>query len=87
MHKALKNAIKTGTTIKKSNWPCGAAKVERHEMQTMTEEDISRFLNEARKGDITGLFYIYLFTGIRRSEALALRWSDVDVLGCQLSIK
>jgi integrase/recombinase XerC/integrase/recombinase XerD len=54
-------------------------------MKTMTEEDINIFLDKARKGDYYALFYIYLFTGIRRSEALALRWSDVDLLGCQLS--
>ena len=86
MHKALKNAIKTGLLSRNPIDLVDPPKVERHEMQTMTEEDISRFLNEARKGDYYSLFYIYLFTGIRRSEALALRWSDVDLLGCQLSI-
>ena len=86
MHKALKTAIKTGLLSRNPIDLVDPPKVERHEMQTMTEEDISRFLNEARKGDYYSLFYIYLFTGIRRSEALALRWSDVDLLGCQLSI-
>jgi integrase len=32
------------------------------------------------------LFYTLLFTGMRRSEALALRWQDVDLLLCQVSV-
>ena len=86
LHKALKNAVKTGLISRNPIDLVDPPKVERHEMKTMTEEDIGRFLDEARKGDYYALFYIYLFTGIRRSEALALRWSDVDLLGCQLSI-
>jgi len=86
LHKALKNAIKTGLLSRNPLDMVDPPKVERHEMKTMTEEDISRFLNEARKGDYYSLFYIYLFTGIRRGEALSLRWSDVDLPGCQLSI-
>ena len=86
LHKALKNAIKTGLISRNPIDLVDPPQVERHEMKTMTEEDIGRFLDEARKGDYYTLFYIYLFTGIRRSEALALRWSDVDLLGCQLSI-
>jgi len=86
LHKALKNAMKTNLISRNPIDLVDPPKVERHEMKTMTEEDISIFLDKARKGDYYALFYIYLFTGIRRSEALALRWSDVDLLGCQLSI-
>jgi len=32
------------------------------------------------------LFYTLLFTGMRRGEALALRWQDIDLLLCQLSV-
>jgi integrase len=86
LHKAFKSAFKTGLLSHNPIDLVEPPKVERPEMKTMTEEDISRFLNEARRGDYYSLFYIYLFTGIRRNEALALRWSDVDLLGCQLSV-
>jgi len=86
LHKAFKSAFKTGVLSRNPIDLVDPPKVERHEMKTLTEEDIGRFLDEARKGDYYSLFYIYLFTGIRRNEALALRWSDVDLLGCQLSI-
>jgi integrase len=31
-------------------------------------------------------FFLFLFTGLRRNEALALRWTDIDLLGAQLSV-
>jgi integrase len=85
-HKALDNAVRTGLIGHNPAESATPPKVERHEMKTMTEDEISRFLNEARKGEYYALFFIYLFTGARRGEALSLRWSDVDLLGCQLSI-
>ncbi len=86
LHKALDNAVKTGLLARNPIDAVTQPKVERHEIKTMTEEDISRFLNEARKGEYYALFFTLLFTGIRRGEAISLRWSDVDLLGCQLSI-
>lgn len=86
LHKSLSNAVKTGILVHNPMDAVDTPKVERHEMKTMTEADISLFLNEARKGEYYSLFFTYLFTGLRRSEALSLRWSDVDLLGCQLSV-
>ncbi len=40
----------------------------------------------ARNTEYYSLFYTLLFTGCRRAEALALRWSDVDLLLGQLSV-
>ena len=86
LHKSLSVAVKTGILIHSPMDGVDTPKVERHEMKTMTEADISLFLNEARKGEYCSLFFTYLFTGLRRSEGLSLRWSDVDLLGCQLSV-
>ena len=86
LHKALDNAVKTGLLARNPLDAVTQPKVERHEIKTMTEDDIGQFLNEARKGDYYSLFYTLLFTGARRGEALSLHWSDVDLLGCQLSI-
>jgi integrase len=86
LHKALSYAVKTGLM---ANNPCllvETPRVERHEMKIMNEADIKKFLDEARKGDYYALFYVYLFTGLRRGEAISLRWSDIDLLGCQLSV-
>jgi integrase len=55
-------------------------------MHTMTEDDINIFLEAAKKTPYYLLFYLALFTGMRRSELLALRWCDVDLLLCQAYI-
>jgi len=61
-------------------------KVTRHEMQVMSETDLHIFLEYTKSTGYYPLFYVTLFTGMRRSEVLALRWSDVDLLGCQVSV-
>ena len=61
-------------------------RAERHEMRTMNESDIHIFLEMARFTRYYPLFYTALFTGMRRSELLALRWCDVDLILCQLSV-
>ncbi len=43
-------------------------------------------LEGARSTEYYALFYFMLYTGCRRSEALALRWRDVDLLLSQVSI-
>ena len=86
LHKALKNAVKTGILV---HDPCDAVthpKLQRREMKTMQEDDINRFLSKAMKGDYYALFHTYLYTGTRRSELLAVRWSDIDLLGMTMSI-
>jgi len=55
-------------------------------MQTMAEDDVHAFLEAAKATQYYALFHMALFTGMRRSELLALRWSDVDLLMCQASI-
>lgn len=84
--KALNNAVKTGLLSHSPLAAVDCPKVERHEIKTMTEDDIAKFLNEARKGEYHALFFVLLFTGVRRGEALSLRWSDIDLTGAQLSI-
>jgi len=55
-------------------------------MQVLSESDIHIFLEYARSTTYYALFYTALFTGMRRSELLALRWCDVDLLLCQISV-
>jgi integrase len=55
-------------------------------MKTMQEDDITRFLEKAKQGDYYALFHTYLYTGARRSELLAVRWCDIDLLGMTMSI-
>ncbi|MBI4303958.1 MAG: tyrosine-type recombinase/integrase [Chloroflexi bacterium] len=52
----------------------------------MTEDDLSVFLDAVQETPYYVLFYTALLTGMRRSELLALRWSDLDLLLCQAHV-
>ena len=86
LHKALKAAVKTGLMSSNPSDSVTQVKPERHEMKTMQEGDINVFLAAAKKTDYYPLFFTYLYTGLRRSELLCVRWSDVDFLGMTMSI-
>lgn len=47
-------------------------------MRTWNEDDVYWFLEAAKDTPYYQLFYLALFTGMRRSELLALRWRDAD---------
>jgi integrase len=55
-------------------------------MHTMNEDGLQSFLQIAKSTQYYMVFYTVLFTGMRRSEVLALRWCDVDLLMCQVSV-
>ena len=86
LHKALNNAVKSGLISRNVCEAVDAPKSKRWIMRTMSEAEIQLFLEMARDTEYYSLFYTLLFTGLRRNEALALRWSDVDLLLCQLSV-
>ena len=86
MHKALKTAVKLGMIPRNPADSLDVPKVKRHDIQIMNESDIHIFLEYARPTPYYALFYTALFTGMRRSELLALRWQDVDLLLGQISV-
>ena len=61
-------------------------RVQRHEIQTWNEEDVKQFLIAAKESEYYPIFYLALFTGMRRSELLALKWSDIDFIYSQIYI-
>lgn len=86
LHTALQNAIKMGMLIRNPVDAVTIPRAERHEMRTMNESDIHIFLEMARPTQYYAFFYTALFTGMRRSELLALRWQDIDLLLLQISV-
>ncbi len=86
LHKAFESAVKMGTLARNPVDATDNPKIKRRAMQTMSETDLHLFLEMARGTEYYALFYFLLFTGVRRGEALALRWSDVDLLLCQTTI-
>jgi len=86
LHTALQNAVKMGMLLRNAVDAVNIPRPERHEMHAMSETDIHIFLEMARPTPYYALFYTAIFTGMRRSELLALRWQDVDLLLLQVSV-
>jgi integrase len=53
-------------------------RVERHEMTTLTEDQVVRLEVAARGTELDVPILVAIDSGARRGELLALRWSDVD---------
>jgi site-specific recombinase XerD/predicted RNA-binding Zn-ribbon protein involved in translation (DUF1610 family) len=90
LHKACKDAVRWGQL---SRNPLDAADPPRakgdstREMKTWTKEQLKAFLEAVREDRLSPLWHTIAMTGMRRGEALGLRWIDVDLEAGRLSIR
>jgi integrase len=56
-------------------------------MKTWTKEQLKAFLGAAKDDRLSPLWHVIAMTGMRRSEAIGLRWSDVDLEAGRLSVR
>jgi len=80
LHAALGRAVKMGLLSRNVADAVSPPRFQRHQWQSLSEFGVNTILEAARKTPYYVLFYQALFTGMRRSELLALRWCDVDLL-------
>jgi len=85
LHDALQLAVKQGLLARNPADAVTVPHVEKTEMHTLDEEGVHIFL-EASKTEYYALFFLALYTGMRRSELLGLRWIDIDLDLCELSV-
>ena len=57
------------------------------EMKTWDKKQLREFLESVADDQLCALWYTIAFTGMRRGEALGLRWSDVDLENARLSVR
>jgi integrase len=86
LHRALSIAVKWGLIYRNPADAVDPPRYNRAEMHTMNEDGIRVILETAKGTDYYPIFYLAIFTGMRRSELLAIKWADVDLLMGQVSV-
>jgi len=76
---ALGYAVKMGLLSRNVAQATEAPRADHKVMPTLTPEDVPRFLEAAQESPYYTLFYLLLHTGLRRGEALALKWKNIDL--------
>ena len=57
------------------------------EMKTWTAEQLGAFLASTRDDRLFPLWRVLAMTGMRRGEAVGLRWDDIDLENARLSVR
>ena len=86
LHCALENAMRLGLLPRNPADAVSPPRYQRSEIRTLNEDDIHVLLEAAKSTPYYAVFHLALFSGMRRSELLALRWCDVDLLLCQVYV-
>jgi len=86
LHKAIQTAVEWGLLTRNVADAVRPPRAAQSEMQTWNEDEIMRFLEAAKATPYYALFYTAIFTGMRRSELMALRWQDVDFILSQIYV-
>ncbi len=90
-HSVLSSAFKQAVQWRMlTTNPCAAVELPRKatkEMLSLTPNEAMRFLAEAGSDRWSALFIVALVTGLRPSEYLGLKWSDVDLERGQVTVQ
>jgi len=86
IHKVLQNALELGLLSRNVADSVKHPKVQPKDMQIWNIDEIENFLKVAQDTPYYALFHLALFTGMRRSELLALRWQDIDLILGEVSV-
>ncbi len=89
LHRAFRDAVRWGRLVRN---PADAADPPRlrstnQEMRTWSAEQLQAFLGSTREVRLGGLWHLLALTGMRRGEALGLRWEDVDLEAGRLAVR
>lgn len=84
---ALQRSVQDGLIRTNPAVGCKLPPKKAREMQVLTQNEILRFLHQAKDEGYYELFLLELGTGMRRGEILALKWSDLNFLTGELRIE
>ena len=86
LREALSHAVKWGLLGRNVCDAVDPPRPRKKEMASLDAPDIQRFLDTASSSTYGPVFFLALYTGMRRSELLGLKWSRVDVESKTISV-
>jgi integrase len=87
LHEAFACAVKWGLLAVNPADAVTPPKVRRKEPAVLTEEETSQLLEAAAGTRLHLPILLAVASGLRRGELLALRWSDIDLEACCLTVR
>ena len=87
LHHALGDAVAAGLLRINPAHGVPRPKVRMAELHTWSRDELAKFLEATKDDRLSPLWRLLAMTGLRRGEALGLRWSDVDLAKGRLSIQ
>lgn len=79
LHAAMEEAVRGDLIPRNPARHANKPKVRQEEREPLDAEQARKFLDAARGDRYEALYVLCLLCGLRQGEALALRWSDVDL--------
>lgn len=86
LKQSLKHAVRWNLIGRNVCELVDSPKPRRKEMKALDAADIRRLLDASSGSTYGHIFYLAVYTGLRRGELLALRWCDVDLQSKTLSV-
>jgi integrase len=86
LRKALADAERLGLVVRNAAAAAKPPVPPKHDHTTWTASQLAHFLGSIEDERLCAAFVLLATTGMRRGEALGLRWSDVDLDAGRLSI-
>ena len=86
LRKALSDAERLGLVVRNAAAAARPPATTRSDHTTWSSNDLREFFNSVAVDRMYAAYALLATTGMRRGEALGLRWSDVDFDGAQLAI-
>jgi integrase/predicted RNA-binding Zn-ribbon protein involved in translation (DUF1610 family) len=89
LHRSLKDAVRWGRLARNPSDLADPPRVAAHghELRTWSAEQLAAFLSSQHDDRRYALWHTLAMTGLRRGEALGLRWEDLDLEAGRLCVR
>jgi integrase len=87
LHRVLEHALKWQLLARNPADAVTPPRTQHSEMHTLDESQVSAVLKQAEATSYYVIFYLAIYTGMRQSELLGLRWQDIDLIMAEISVR